>query len=283
MKEKIINTKNVLKIIMLVLIIFSTIKSCSKAFTFEQFIDFCNTNYDLCSTNCKNQINWLNSNKNDILTKFNTSDNIDNYDSFFLMAQNNYQLYLVAFKNTTRWYANSNTINVYGGIITSITKYPGNSIYKAGSSNVSSSGYNLSNQQASIGLMSIDAEDDKYGNFISNNYYIKGLEFTPYNNEVVSTNVNAIKNIYRYSVVSLGQITNYSENDRYNYVELLQNNNIVANMTYNNISKRLNNSYNMDIESNDNGDIIRVNNWVLYLDELYTLNIYSGRRKCKQE
>lgn len=186
------------KILIISLLIISSF-SCVYAYTFDEFVDFCNENYNLCSSNCKNQIDWLNSNKGTILSTFNSTDDIDDYDGFFLMGQNGYRLYLVAFKNTTRWFANANQLSVYGGQYTDIIKYNGNSMYKGNIYTISSSGFNISNQQASIGLMSIDAEDDKYGNMISNNYYINGLEFEPnYFQKVNFTGINDEFNALKY-------------------------------------------------------------------------------------
>lgn len=85
MSQKIINTKNILKIILLVLIIFSVIKSCSKAYSFEEMLEYAtmisNNTISGGSTSLKRACDYLITNANNIRN----SVDVSQYNSFVLV------------------------------------------------------------------------------------------------------------------------------------------------------------------------------------------------------
>lgn len=71
MTKKLINIKNLLRIVISLMVIFSMAKSCAKAYTFDDFIDFCNqiTTLDEANSEQKNCANFILQNQATIKTK----------------------------------------------------------------------------------------------------------------------------------------------------------------------------------------------------------------------
>lgn len=98
MKEKIMNIKNILRIIISLFVIFSMVKSCAKAYTFDDFVYFIQTNQTKLNEiggNWKNTANFYSSGTGYTKAKayFNDEDfqgfAIGNSTSYYLMALNN--------------------------------------------------------------------------------------------------------------------------------------------------------------------------------------------------
>lgn len=81
MNKKLINIKNFLRIIISLFVIINMAKSCAKAYTFSDFLEFCNIVKDLPNSNTE-QIscaNWVISNENAIRNRFGTNINKDSW------------------------------------------------------------------------------------------------------------------------------------------------------------------------------------------------------------
>lgn len=170
----------------------------------------------------------------------------------------------------------------------SIDIYRNNLEWSGNTTNTNTGGINLNQVTWEYAYTTIDINTnslrlnayEEYGG----SYLTASFTFTPIKDEVVTIDniqgVNAKKNIYQYADVTLGKVEEYLEENRFTLMELTQDNNLVAFVKYNNVSKQIINSSYMGIEVADNTDppydLIRVNNWRLYLNQIYTLNIYNG-------
>lgn len=87
MKEKILNVKNILKIILILFILFNMAKSCSYAWTFEEFYEFVDENYSNATNEVKTNITFLRNNKTAILEKISEKGyDIDDFNAFAIVG-----------------------------------------------------------------------------------------------------------------------------------------------------------------------------------------------------
>lgn len=289
MREKIINIKNILKIIIAVFIIFNMCKSCTKAYTPDDILADLTTLYDNelitgLPTDYDRNPAW------GYLTSFYNSYGIYNYHIGITSSNSTYlsnKLVVGLFSSATYItnYTND-TSNTY------YDSWKGNTyqyswfVFNLNASNYSNGSYYWNRASWSYMYTTLDINtrgwqqdaNTEYGG----NYLTESFEFTPKATEVVDTNVNVQRNIYRYADTELGTITKYLEDSRFTYIVLKQNNNIVGQLIYNNKSlyDKETNGY-MTIQHWFNGqeneqDVLFIFSSALYLDELYTLEIYNG-------
>lgn len=193
----------------------------TNAYTFDEFIDFCNENYSSASSRCQTQINFINSNKTTLLsTLSNNNVNVNDYEGFILAGQNGYRLYLLMFKfrNTSEYYFNQNTIYHRNIEFREITKY-GSSGPITISASMGTNEYNgwssLSGNDGLIGLMLNEPLNNQWGNFIGQQYYVSGLTFEPFPEPTKTLNgvTYYIKSISRtVPMWRLGTLSNISQN-----------------------------------------------------------------------
>ena len=98
MKEKIMNIKNILKIIISIFIIFSMIKSCSNAYTFDDFVEYCTqiSNNEIATTN---DIKELATSFLKISNKVKNNTNVNNYTNFIIVEKNYNRNYIFEMNN----------------------------------------------------------------------------------------------------------------------------------------------------------------------------------------
>lgn len=119
MREKIINFKNILRIIISLFVIFSMIKSCAKALTYDEIKDYVNQTADYYSSNSNYQtIKSLVNNNANVITFLN--NNASNYSAICLgrniSFNHAYGITLANFTtrstNGTAWTGNGNYITI---------------------------------------------------------------------------------------------------------------------------------------------------------------------------
>lgn len=118
MKEKIINLKNILRIVISLFVIFSMIKSCAKAVTYDDVKEYVEATADYFTNNSTYQ--QLKSNVNlTIVQNGLNAMNIANYNNFIVYSQQKprgYDIYYIFF-NATNWNATSQTLTFEGQYI----------------------------------------------------------------------------------------------------------------------------------------------------------------------
>lgn len=109
MKEKIINFKNILRIIISLFVIFSMIRSCAKAYTFDEFLNYCELIKQYSTnTNNKNCANWIINNKTTIQSYLNSISDLNEYTTWYCCYQGSTSayggnMYLAMQKKGTAW------------------------------------------------------------------------------------------------------------------------------------------------------------------------------------
>lgn len=246
MKEKIINTRNILKIIIMVLVIFSMIKSCAKAYSFEEFVEFCQYTKNM---NINSSNSTINNVRNNIATttidikQFATNKgyNLDNYNSFIVgNPPAGYSIAFYATSDPVSYTINTNQqISQYGATWTRF--------YLA---SVDGGGVNVNNSPGTstsyIGLINSNPTDNNYRNVIMQNKWnyiniLSGQDFKLstlpwYFADVFICQANSGSSIYLYhngeSVGNLQTISSTVNGGTLYQVEIIDTYSLVNNSNY---------------------------------------------------
>lgn len=256
MKEKIMNIKNILRIIISLLVIFSMIKSCAKALTYEDLKDYVNATANLYSANSyyqriKNVVNQ----QNNFYTYINDGRiPLQNYSNIQLYVSGpsgagGYYYINIEMYNVTSWVVDSNSIRYNGTYQTAYYAIDGN--WWSGPSSVTTAvannhalGYccsSTANYYNSLRGMNYTSEriEDIYTTPLTYvgmqavpqwNYLVfnNALENTAYNGNLITYYFQG--DFYSYYQIQLGTI---EPNDSYYYeLRLKDNNGIVKGTSY---------------------------------------------------
>lgn len=254
------------------------LKSCAKAWTFDQFVEYCSQtiNNEEASTNLKNTCNIIVSNQGTLrgyVPESATSFLITN-------ATATGWIDLRTFNTTINPTGTTETSISFGSMSTNQYRLARNPF------SVTSSTTNLSSiSTTGFGLIEISNEELIPQSLWLQNRYIQGMEFSPISTEVVS--VGNYENVQAKLInlidggIFLGRLTKFNDSYNWYYYQLTdENNNIVGYCNY----KRYNDYYDgEDMQYFPSNNSVYIARRKIYLKNIYTLTIYASEEKLKSD